>query len=204
MADNRPTSILFVDGTNLDHRLTEIGEQDVDFARFFQAVASGTNLLHTHYFTAPYVSSPNERKQRMRARQARTFNALAKLKDCVSIHKNGRYQPRPSTCRHCRRSVTEYTEKGTDVHVATQLVRSAALREADELILVSNDNDYVPAFQICNELQAKVVLAYVMSRSDSHRTINQLSRLAHRTIAINHKFMESLWIAWPPHGRAGV
>ena len=38
-----PTSLLFIDGTNLDHRLSEgIDTRDVDYTKLFAALSRGT------------------------------------------------------------------------------------------------------------------------------------------------------------------
>lgn len=198
MSSPLPTSILFVDGTNLDHRLEHgIGSHDVDFARFFTAVAAmaGTTLLHTHYFTAPYAGSQDQRKTKMRARQQRTFNALQGMPR-VSLHKEGRHQPREGRCRHCQRPLLGHDEKGTDVHAAVMLVQAAFKRAADQLIFLANDNDYVPAFQICREVGVPVALVYVASDQIAHQRVGQLRRAAARSFHIDAAFMEGLWLTF--------
>lgn len=189
--------MLFIDGTNLDHRLEEgVGSLDIDFPKFFKALASGTQLLHTHYFTAPYISSRGEKQIRMRSRQSRTFNILDRMAD-VTLHKGGRYQLRDGKCHNCKHQFQDYEEKGTDVHAATMLVMSACKAAADTFIFLSNDNDYAPAFEICAGLGAKVILAYVSSNDYAYRTVGQLRRHSKGQVIIDKAFMQNLWLQNP-------
>ncbi len=199
MSSQLPTSQLFVDGTNLDHRLEAgIGSQDVNFSLFFQEIASvtQTKLTHTHYFTAPYVKSDEPRRLGIRARQIRSLNRLRNMKE-VSVHTLGRHQRREEYCPHCRRPMIGYDEKGTDVHAAALLLQAAFRRTANRLIFLANDNDYVPAFEICRELGMPVTLIYVAPNEVSHRLVGQLRRAAGEAHHIDAKFMSNLWLCHP-------
>ncbi len=109
MAD--PRSLLFVDGTNLDHRLrAAFGRDDVDFPAFFAAVTIGTVLQRVHYFSAPYIRAANPANYK---KQTADFNFL-RTQSNVMLHL-GRHQPRPVKCHSCNRRYTSYTEKRTDI-----------------------------------------------------------------------------------------
>lgn len=89
-----PTSLLFVDGTNLDHRcLQAFGRDDVDFEKLF---------------AAPYNRASDERRYR---KQTGDFNQLRKMPD-VTL-KLGRHQARQVECLNCGHRYTTRVEKGT-------------------------------------------------------------------------------------------
>jgi uncharacterized LabA/DUF88 family protein len=170
MAD--PTSLLFVDGTNLDHRLrAAFARDDVDFPAFFAAVTVGTDLQHVHYFSAPYIRSANPVSYK---KQTADFNFLRTQRN-VTLHL-GRHQPRPVKCRSCNHRYTSYTEKGTDIFAAAKLVHAACHKEADRLILVTNDNDFWPALQLCRSNGVSVHVAFVINPNE--RVRDQLNRLS--------------------------
>src|SRR5947207_2298190 len=72
-------SILFVDGTNLGHRLVDaFGREDVDYVKFFAALTAGTKLLRTHYCTAPMIQTVDPKRY---ARQVAALNVLRTMPD---------------------------------------------------------------------------------------------------------------------------
>ena len=196
MSETKPptaTSLLFVDGTNLDHRLrAAFGRDDVHFSKFFAALSQGTQLKQVHYCSAPYVRTGNQAKY---AKQTADFNFLRTL-PYVTIHL-GRHQPRSITCRSCNHQYVSYTEKGTDIYAAALLVHAACHREADRLILVTSDNDFWPAVQQCHQEGVDIHIAFVIDPKESAR--DQLKRLsilrkhASRYVMLNQAFMAGCW-----------
>lgn len=153
-----PTSILIVDGTNIENRCREaFHREDIDFRLFFAKVTHGTRLLHTHYFTAPYGGHDRERQ----AAQSGRFNALNAMPN-TTLHL-GRHQQRQVKCRNCGHTHTSYAEKGTDVAAAIELVGS--VNQADRLILLAGDNDYRPALELTKRQGAHVTVGSVVSPS---------------------------------------
>lgn len=188
-----PTSLLFVDGTNLDHRcLTALGRDDIDFDRLIAALSEGTRLLHTHYFTAPYNRTADERRYR---KQTGDFNKLRKMAD-VTLHL-GRHQARHMECRSCGHRYTTYVEKGTDVGAAACLVQAACHHQADQLILVSGDNDFWPALKIARAEGVWCTVAFVVGQEESRfQKLNEVSNLrdaANRYVVLDSEFMENCW-----------
>lgn len=193
--DRVPTCLLFVDGTNLDHRLREaFGRVDVDLKKLFEELGKGCRLIHVHYFTAPYTRSA---ETEMHTNQTKALNFLRTLTE-VTIHL-GRHQPRTIRCRrpNCSYTYTSYDEKGTDVHAAARLVQSACHKLADRLILVTNDNDFVPAVQICKAEGAQVDIAYVLSSREpfgaQRYRLDSLRKLAGKTTEMTEEWMSGLW-----------
>jgi uncharacterized LabA/DUF88 family protein len=200
--NERPTSIIVVDGTNLDHRLSDamasrrIEMRDIDFAAMFAKLSEGTHLLKVHYCSAPYLSSSDPRRNEGRARQTRTFNRLESL-GYVELHNKGRHVQRPDTCFHCRRPIKVTVEKGTDVSAGVHLVHAACMKLADRIILVANDNDFVPALRLSNQVGARLTLAYVVANNGDHRLVGEMRREVAQTIHITPEFMDPFWIARP-------
>ena len=196
-----PTTIIVVDGTNLDHRLDEAMRsqkqemKDVNFASLFEKLAEGTRLLHVHYCSSPYLSSSDPRRNEARSRQTRAFNHLNSL-GYVGLHK-GRHVQRPDSCFHCRRPTRVTVEKGTDVSAAVHLVHAACTKQADRLVLIANDNDFVPALRLSRQVGANLTLAYVASNPGDHRIVREMLAEVSEAIRITPEFMDQLWLSKP-------
>lgn len=190
----KPTSLLFVDGTNVDHRLWEaFGRSDVHLGRLFGAITAGTNLQHVHFCTAPYHRPPG--RASLYKKQQGDLNFLRTRQD-VTIHL-GRHQPRTIECRSCNHAYTTYSEKGTDTFVASKLVQAACDGTVDRLYLLSGDNDFWPAVQICQEEDAEVHVAFVISPKELEQTqlnrVRQLRRYARGEVKLDAAFMAGCW-----------
>ena len=185
--------MLFIDGTNLDHRLrAAFNRDDIDFTKFFAALAQGTTLIHTHYFSAPYVRAGNQARY---AKQTADFNYLRTLPNVTLCL--GRHQPRVVTCRSCNHQYTSYAEKGTDIYTAAKLVHAACHKLADLLILVTGDNDFWPSVRIARDDGATVHVAFVISPGeplhDQLTRLTQLRQYAHRYIKLDQAFVANCW-----------
>lgn len=182
-----------MDGTNIESRCREaFGREDIDFRLFFAKVATGTRLLHTHYFTAPLSRKSDPKRV---AEQSGRFNALKSMAGTTLYL--GRHQAREVSCRNCGFTYTTYAEKGTDVAAAIQLVDCAAGKRADLLFLLAGDNDYLPALKWVRSAGAKVVVGSVISPLEStHGQLMAISDLRHnceRYFQIDTVFMSNCW-----------
>lgn len=191
--DPAPTSILIIDGSNIESRCRDaFGREDIDFRLFFGKVAAGTRLLHTHYFTAPFSRRSDPRRL---AAQSGRFNVLKAMAD-TTLHL-GRHQARTVACRQCGFEYTAYAEKGTDVAAAICLVDCATNRRADLLYLLAGDNDYLPAVRVARAAGARVVVASVISPHESaFGQLNAIADLRHncdRYLPLNVEFMCDCW-----------
>lgn len=187
------TSMIFVDGTNLDARFLEFfGRDDVDFPKFFAKVSDGTQLQRVHYCAAPYIQARDPAKY---ARQVSVFNFL-RTQSNVTLY-FGRFHLRPFFCWKCKNRLDVPKEKGTDILVASRLLEAAFHKRADRLILPSNDNDYWPAIRMGREHGVEMFTAVVI---DPNRpTGRQLQKLlplrkeAHGTLMLDQAFMHDCW-----------
>ena len=189
----KPTSIILIDGTNLDRLCLErFGRNDIDFEKLLPTIAAGAHLLHTFYVTAPYKREIDEMRYRI---QTGMLNHLKRIPNVTVNLQQHRY--RDVTCRHCGHRSRVPKEKGTDVAVASLLVEAAILNSADELILVANDVDYAPAFKIARKYGRKCVLACVIGGEKPHNLRLSLAPLwneSNRVILLDGSVLSNCWM----------
>jgi len=182
--------MLFVDGTHVDKRCQQaFNRLDIDYRRFFDKLAAGTRLTSVLYCAAPY------RGNDMRGFQRGVLNRL-KMLGIVTIFE-GRYMERDSKCRKCGYLNTQLVEKGTDVGVAAYLLDATYRKLADQLILVSRDNDYWPALQLAQKQGAYCRVAYFVgpdeSDFDRYNEVAMLRNNCRGYIKLNAGFMAECW-----------
>mgnify|MGYP000897189315 CR=1 FL=1 len=83
-------------------------------------------------------------------------------------------------------------EKRTDVALGVELVRAAALKLADRLILVTNDTDQRPSIDLCAELKARVTLVYVKD-PENPQYIKSLIYGTHGSLCLDEAVLSDLW-----------
>ncbi len=187
-----PTSLLFIDGTHVDHRCTEaFNRNDIDYAKFFDKLTAGTTRLGVIYCYAPYSYDD------LRTVQKGNLNRLKQLKE-VKFYA-GRHMERFYSCRKCHHQHRERVEKGTDVAVASHLVEAACLKLADRLILVSGDNDYWPALDVAKRVGAHCWFAYVIGPDENDQrafqAVANIRTVSKGFVKINDEFMKGCWYA---------
>jgi uncharacterized LabA/DUF88 family protein len=137
---------VFIDGSNLYHCLKdECNKVNIDFAKLAEILRDGRKLIRTYYYNA--VVSQQDDAQRHRDQQ-RFFE---KLRNASYLElRLGRLERRGNT----------YVEKGVDVQIATDMIRSAHQDAYDTAILVSGDADFVPAVQLVKDFGKHVENAF--------------------------------------------
>jgi uncharacterized LabA/DUF88 family protein len=183
--------MIFVDGTHVDHRCKKAFQRDdLDFGKFFNKLAEGTQLIQVVYCAAPY------RLESGRKHQQGVINRLRRMYPLVKIYE-GRYVERTHKCNRCNDIRRDYTEKGTDVAVAVHLVQAACCKQADQLILVSGDNDYWPALHVTKDIGANCRFAYFLGPDEDGRRIhNEVAMLRNNSrgaIVLDDGFMADCW-----------
>ena len=137
--------MVFIDGMNARCRLEECKwVEDYDVLHLAQRLAGGRTLYGTFY----YITTPN-RKQLgddgySRARRyidAVEKQSMVEVKKGYMVDRNGVWE-----------------EKMVDVLIASDMIFFAARNEYDTAILVTADNDLVPAIQRVKNLNHKVEL----------------------------------------------
>jgi uncharacterized LabA/DUF88 family protein len=185
-----PSSMIFVDGTHVDHRCDNtFGRMDVDFDKFFAKLSRGTLLKRVVYCSAPYKFEPYRRHQQG------VKNRFRKLPYVKTY--DGRHIERQFHCKNCGHPHFDQVEKGTDVAVASHLVQAACLKEADRLILVAGDNDYWPALHLALSTGADCRFAYFIGPDENRaRKFDEVAMLRNNSrgsIVLDDAYMADCW-----------
>lgn len=156
----------YVDGFNL-----YFGIKSKAWKRFYwldipellrQLLKPGQELVESKYFTSLVSSSPlNPDKPK---RQTTYLEALGTLQNLSIFY--GHYLQKEVRCRKCGSGWLNYSEKMTDVNIATELLTDAFHNRFDTAILVSGDSDLVgPVVAVRRLLAAKrVIVAFPPGR----------------------------------------
>ena len=126
-------------------------------------------LISTYYYNAPLDISINQKKY---WEQQKFFSILNKIPDFKVI-----------LCRmrkHVKDGKISFDVKGDDVYLAVDLVSGAYENLYDTAIIISGDEDFVPAIPKSQKLGKKVVNAYFKSTSS-----NYLKHLCDESFCIN-------------------
>ena len=162
---------VFIDGTNTRCRLEECKwPEDIDILHLAQALAGPRNLVGTYYYTStPNREHLGETKYASRRRYlALVENSGVTVKKGYMVKWDGRWQ-----------------EKLVDVLVASDMIYFAAKDIYDVAILVTADNDLIPAIQRTKNLGRKVELLFF---KQAEPEIGYLLRACsiHRKARISH------------------
>lgn len=178
----------YIDGFNLYHGIKEHTK-----ARAFRWVdlralaehflAAGETLDEVLYYTTIPPWHPGK------ARRHQLYL------DALGVHgvsvRLGRFQPELKTCYGtCGEIFTAYTEKLTDVNLATELLADAFLDKFDVAILVSGDADQVPTLETVRRVaprkQIRVVFPPRRGRADLQRVAHDCpGEIGYRTLKAN-------------------
>jgi len=146
--------MIFIDGSNLYHSLKNLNLK-INFEDLIKILTKDKYLVKIFYYTAPLDITIDKEKywrhQRFleRLRKIPNFNViLCNLRKV--INKDG--------------SIDFYV-KGDDIHLANDLLKGAFKNEFDEAIIVSGDEDFIPAIKTVKELNKKVINAYFPTTS---------------------------------------
>jgi uncharacterized LabA/DUF88 family protein len=144
-------------------------------------------LNKVNYYTAPPLSEPK------RLRQTMLLKANTHKHPGLFEVKYGSYSQRKLTCRGtCKENFYMPEEKGADVGVAVDLVADAILKNCDVTVLISGDNDQIPALKF---LKAHNPNHKVLVFFPPHRNRNELHKYSykqHHLISSMHLFESSL------------
>ena len=148
---------IFIDGSNLYYSLKNLKIDRINFQRLLQLLIKDKMLITTFYYNAPLNIKVNPKTY---WEQQKFFNELRKIPDFNVVlcrlrkhkRKNGNYV---------------FDVKGDDVHLAVDLVSGAYENLYDIAIIVSGDEDFVPAIKKAQKLGKKIINAYFKSSSSA-------------------------------------
>jgi len=148
---------IFIDGSNLYYSLKNLGINRIDFQKLIQLLTESNLLISTFYYNASLNIKINPKTY---WEQQKFFNELEKIPDFNVVlcklrkhkRKNGNYV---------------FDVKGDDVHLAVDMVSGAYEDLYDIAIIVSGDEDFVPAIKKAQKLGKKIINAYFKSSSSA-------------------------------------
>jgi len=139
--------ICFIDSSNIfSHMRDEFGSGYYNQDALCLELAAGRNLLEWRFYAAPVPEGESDGQKRRYAAQQSFFTFV-------------RAQPRAVLCLGRFKTIGpgKLAEKGVDVLLAIDLVRLAAEDRYDTAILLSSDEDFVPAIDAARQLYRKRV-----------------------------------------------
>ena len=149
--------MIFIDGSNFYYSLRNLKINRIDFQQLLQLLTKNKLLISTFYYNAPLNININSKTY---WEQQKFFNELRKIPDFKVVlcklrkhkRKDGNYA---------------FDVKGDDVHLAVDLVSGAYENLYDAAIIVSGDEDFVPAIKKAQKLGKKITNAYFKSISSA-------------------------------------
>lgn len=185
---------VYIDGFNLYYRgLKTTRYKWLNIRAFAQAMlASDDHIDLVRYFTTDV--SPRAGDPEAPTRQEAYFRALRTLPG-VKFHK-GRFLAktvvRPlSQEPSCFVEVNSTEEKGSDVNLATYLVRDAFLDEFDLALVVSQDTDLIEPLRVVKEEVGKIIGVVWLENSrpgNKHRQVTSFIRHARPSVLRDCQF----------------
>lgn len=184
---------LYVDGFNLYNRLLKRHPHCkwLDLRELFRNLNLSGDLTHIRYFTSIVLN--NERDPSVAERQAMYLRALQTTPRLKIYY--GQFMLRPvvgeqidfktgkSLGNNAR--IQKYSEKGSDVNLASFMIRDAAKDEYDTAVVITNDSDLVMAFRIVKlDFKKKVILV-----SPGQKFSNHLSGYASEKIKLTSEIL---------------
>ncbi|MBS3966597.1 MAG: NYN domain-containing protein [Truepera sp.] len=178
-------STIYVDGFNLYYGALRRGPYKwLNLERFFTLLRQDDEIRKIWYFTA-LIDGPNRANQETYLRALRTT-------PLVGIQ-HGRYKQKIVRCNvtNCRyRGVREFRapeEKGTDVKIALQMLDDAYQGSCDRMVLVSGDEDLLPAVELIKQRFPHLSMTvYVPARDPRRAAATRLRKASdkHKTLPL--------------------
>lgn len=102
-------------------------------------------LIEAYYFSAPPHNHPSKEKRQKRFFDANELNPKFKLVQ-------GYHKDKSKFCNSCNSKIAMTEEKQTDVNIALEMLKNAALKKCNLSILVSGDTDMIPIIKSIKEI----------------------------------------------------
>jgi len=192
-------TIIYIDGYNLYYgALHGSPYKWLDIVKLCELICKeqnpSSNIITVKFFTAPVKAKVSTHGQKSLKSQSDYHKALQSLyPNTVEIFNGYFMQERGMLPRYQKPldkqdklEVWRLEEKKTDVNIALHMYRDAIKHQADQLVLVSNDSDLVPALEFIKNENANIFVGSIMPRrkieSGKNRSINkEISNLSHWT-----------------------
>ena len=154
---------VFIDGLNVSNRLNECGWEEFFDVRFLAEQLTGPRELVSALYYHPTPNAEQLGKERYSFERA-YLERVAKG-ESVSVPPGAYMAKRTRECSGKQaptlcsgKEIVYWTEKQTDVLLASDLVYMAAVNAIDVAVVASADADIVPAIRRCRQLDVSVEL----------------------------------------------
>ena len=168
-------AMIFIDGSNVFFDWNKINSGiSMNIEKYIDLVKSkfpNTDFIRTYYFTSETSSNTYFLQQ------------VNSIPYCEVI--KGRLQEKPIklnqrygvTCSHCGTPVTDgeivvYTDKGTDVNIAVEMLKHAYNDSFDFAVLISRDADFTSVVKIIKNLGKNVELVLFEGSKDNAQELS--------------------------------
>ncbi len=183
--------ISYIDVFNLFYGMKESSLQAcywLNVASLCQSIVpAGWTISGVNYFTASVRGNPDKNR-----RQSTYLEAIAEQNLVRIIY--GNYRSNPINCTRCNHSWTTFTEKKTDVGIATGMLIDAFQDRCDVFQIVSGDSDLIPPIEAIRELfpQKQVFICF-----PPKRFTRELQQKSHRFHDIKKADLDSAQLPDP-------
>ena len=137
---------ILIDGSNMYHYFKGLGLKPkikFDYKKFGEWLAGERTITSATYYIGKIRTDGTPKSQSLRANQQRL---LAWLIQCGWELEFG----------HMLKNDDVFKEKGVDVHIAVDMLKGAYKDQYDTAILVSSDNDLIPAIHEVKEASKQI------------------------------------------------
>lgn len=145
---------IFIDGAYWEKlKKIDFGEPRTNLFKLSEILTNDYERLRTYYYNcAPYQSDPPTREEK--EMKMRFDSYINKLKEFPRFEiRFGTLRPRGG----------DFVQKGVDVLFAIDLVRLSLGKHIDKAILITGDNDFVPAIKVAKDEGVLVFLYHSMN-----------------------------------------
>jgi uncharacterized LabA/DUF88 family protein len=178
MAEKKKERVaIFIDGSNLYYSLKDLDVAKLDFQKLVKMLEKDRLLVSVYYYNAPLDISIDSKKY---WEQQKFFDALRRIPGFNVVLARLR--------KHKKEDGTfSFEVKGDDIYLAVDLVSGAYENLYDTALIVSGDEDFVPAIRKVQKLGKKVENIYFCTTSS-----NYLKKTCNSSCCIDKKIAKSI------------
>ena len=168
---------IFIDGSNLYYSLQDLKVDRIDFKKLVDLLKKERLLVSVFYYNAPLDISVDSKKY---WEQQKFFDALRRIPGFnVVLARLRKHKQDDGTYK--------FEVKGDDIYLAVDLVSGAYENLYDTALIVSGDEDFVPAIKKVQKLGKKVENIYFCTTSSSY-----LNKTCNTSFCMDEKIAKSI------------
>lgn len=158
MVDKKERISIFIDGSNLYYSIRDLGVEKIDFNKLVGLLKKDRLLVSVFYYNAPLDISVNSTKY---WDQQKFFDTLRRIPGFNVVLARLR--------KHKKEDGSyDFEVKGDDIYLAVDLVSGAYENLYDTALIISGDEDFVPAIRKVQKLGKKVENIYFCTTSSNY------------------------------------